>query len=160
MAPNVVPDRCVAQFGLRARMTAELKEVEQRFADMAKGAALQTATRVELRETAPRYEPPKVNAALADLLAAELRNAGPSPLRNVPIAASSDIGNVSQVLPADYIAFPVTPAAIPGHSVEMRDAAISDLAHENALIVTRVLAAAARTIAGDAGVRQRIASAR
>lgn len=159
IAPNIIPERAVAQFGLRARTIEELREVEARFADIARGAALQTGTRVELLETAPRYEPPKVNPALADLLEAELRELGKVPLRGEPIAASSDIGNVSRVVPADYIAFPVTMSPIPGHSIEMRDAAASPMAHENASVVTRALASAARRIGEDPEMRARIAAA-
>ncbi len=159
VAPNIIPARAVAEFGLRARTPQELTAVEQQFTAIARGAAQQTGTTVELLETAPRYDAPKVNAALAELLDAELRMTGTQSLRGVRISASSDIGNVSQVLPADYIAFPVTPAAIPGHSVEMRAAAVSDLAHRNAMLVTEVLASSVRRIASDAGLRDRIAAA-
>lgn len=159
VAPNIIPSRTVAEFGLRARTPEELRTVEQHFRKIADGAAQQTGTTVELRETGPRYEAPKVNLALADLMAAELRSLGKEPLRGVRISASSDIGNVSQALPADYIAFPVTRSPIPGHSIEMREAAVGGTGHENAMLVTTALASAVQRIASDAALRDRIAAA-
>jgi hypothetical protein len=59
-------------------------------------------------------------------------------------------------VPTDWIRFPVTPAPIAGHSIEMRDACITDLAHQNAVTVTEALAAAALRVATDSAVRKRI----
>jgi metal-dependent amidase/aminoacylase/carboxypeptidase family protein len=54
--------------------------------------------------------------------------------------ASTDFGNVSQVLPAYYLRFAVSQAPVPGHSTAMAEAAKSALAHDNALTTAKVLA--------------------
>ena len=54
--------------------------------------------------------------------------------------ASTDFGNVSQVLPAYYTRFAVSEEPVPGHSIAMTQAASSDLAHANAIRVAKLLA--------------------
>jgi aminobenzoyl-glutamate utilization protein B len=54
--------------------------------------------------------------------------------------ASTDFGNVSQVLPAYYLRFAVSKEAVPGHSTAMTEAAKSALAHEGAIATAKVLA--------------------
>jgi hypothetical protein len=54
--------------------------------------------------------------------------------------ASTDFGNVSQVLPAYYLRFAVSQAPVPGHSTMMAEAAKSPLAHDSAVATAKVLA--------------------
>jgi metal-dependent amidase/aminoacylase/carboxypeptidase family protein len=129
----------------------------ERFADIAKGAALLTGTNVEITEYLPYYEPVKANFALGDVIAAELERRGVTPARGVLVTASTDLGNVSTKVPTDWVRFPVSEKPIPGHSEQMRDASISELAHRNALITAEVLGAAAVRLATDKSLRERIA---
>jgi len=158
-AMNIVPPHAEAQFALRARTARELDRLIADFGDVARGAALQTGTTVEVVESGLRYDPPLVNPALAGLLDEELRQRGIEAVHGAAIPASSDIGNLSQVFPADYIAFPVSAAPVPGHSVQMRDAATSEIAHRNAAIVIDALAASALRLARDAALRDTLAKA-
>ena len=159
-AMNIIPPHAEAHFALRAPTATGLDRLVQEFRDIAQGAALLTGTTVDVTESGLRYDPPLVNAALAGLLDEELRRLGIEAVHGAAIPASSDIGNLSQVFPADYIAFPVSPEPVPGHSVQMRDAAVSDLAHRNAAIVVAALARAAVRLATDADLRQALAAAR
>ena len=54
--------------------------------------------------------------------------------------ASTDFGNVSQRMPSFAVSFAVSEIPIPGHSIQMTEAALSDLAHESALGVAKSLA--------------------
>lgn len=157
-AVNVVPARAEGRFGLRARELAMLREMEATFTDVAQGAALETGTTVEITDYLPLYAPVAANTTLGDIIAAELRARGVEPERGTLVTASTDLGNVSQKVPTDWIRFPVTERAIPGHSDQMREACISELAHRNALVVTEALAAAALRVATDGALRARIAA--
>ncbi len=157
-AVNVVPSRAEARFGLRARDLATLREMETTFTDVAQGAALETATTVEISDYLPLYAPVAANAALGDVVTAELRSRGIDPERGTLVTASTDLGNVSQKVPTDWIRFPVSARAIPGHSDEMRDACVSDLAHQNAIVTAEALGSAARRIATDPALRASIAA--
>ena len=155
-AMNVVPSRAEAIFGLRAKERETLDGMVERFGDIAKGAALLTGTKVEIAEYLPYYEPVKANLALGDVIAAELERLGVTPVRGVLVTASTDLGNVSTRVPTDWVRFPVSVKPVPGHSVEMRDASASDLAHHNAMITAEALGAAAVRLATDKALRERI----
>jgi len=65
---------------------------------------------------------------------------------------------VSTKVPTDWVRFPVSEKPVPGHSIEMRDASISDLAHRNAIITAEVLGSTAVRVATDKALRERIAT--
>jgi amidohydrolase len=155
-AVNVVPERAVARFGLRAKDVATLEEMAATFTDVAQGAALETGTTVEITDYLQMYLPVAANATLGDVVTEELHARGVEPARRTLVTASTDLGNVSQKLPTDWIRFPVTPTPIAGHSDAMRDACVTELAYRNALITIEALAAAARRVATDAALRTRI----
>jgi amidohydrolase len=155
-AVNVIPARAEAKFGLRAKDLVTLYEMVAMFTDVAQGAALETGTTVEITDYLPLYAPVAANTALGDVVADELRSRGVEADRGELVTASTDLGNISQKLPTDWIRFPVTPAPIAGHSDAMRDACVTDLAHRNALLVVEALAAATRRLASDASLRRSI----
>jgi amidohydrolase len=156
-AMNVVPSRAEAIFGLRAKERETLDGMVERFGEIAKGAALLTGTKVEIAEYLPYYEPVKANLALGDVVAAELEQHGVTAMRGVLVTASTDLGNVSTKVPTDWVRFPVSEKPVPGHSVEMRDASASELAHRNAMITAEALGAAAVRVASDKTLRDQIA---
>ncbi|HET8569901.1 MAG TPA: amidohydrolase [Candidatus Limnocylindria bacterium] len=158
-AYNVVPAHAEAVFGLRAKDADVLRDMVRTFADIARGAALQTGTTVEVIDDMRLYEPTKPHPLVTELLAAELEARGKAVSTGGLVSASTDFGNVSQAVPADYVSFPVSERKIPGHSHEMRDASVTDLAHANALVTVEVLAAAAVRLATDHGLRERLRSA-
>jgi amidohydrolase len=156
-AVNVIPARAEAKFGLRAKDLATLDRMVATFTDVAQGAALETGTTVEITDYLPLYAPVAANTKLGDVVAAELHRRGVDAERGVLVTASTDLGNVSQKLPTDWIRFPVTERPIAGHSDAMREASVSDLAHRNALLVAEALGAAAHRVASDASLRRSIA---
>ena len=155
-AVNVIPARAEAKFGLRAKDLATLDEMVVMFTDVAQGAALETGTTVEITDYLPLYAPVTANIALGDVVADELRRRGVEADRSFLVTASTDLGNVSQKVPTDWIRFPVTESPIAGHSEAMRDACLTDLAHRNALLVTEALAAAVHRVASDASLQRSI----
>ncbi|HEV8671687.1 MAG TPA: amidohydrolase [Candidatus Limnocylindria bacterium] len=155
-AVNVIPARAEAKFGLRAKDLATLDAMVATFTDVAQGAALETGTSVEITEYLRLYAPVAANTKLGDVVADELRRRGIEPARGVLVTASTDLGNVSQKVPTDWVRFPVTERPIAGHSDAMRDASASEMAHRNALLVIEALGAAAHRVASDATVRRMI----
>ena len=152
-AVNVIPARAEAKIGLRAKDLATLDAMVAAFTDVAQGAALETGTTVEITEYLRLYAPVAANKELGDVVADELRRRGVVAARGVLVTASTDLGNVSQKVPTDWIRFPVSEGPIAGHSDAMREASASDLAHRNALLVVEALGAAAHRVASDASVR-------
>jgi amidohydrolase len=149
VASNIIPSRAVGDFGIRAADMDALREMVGRFEDMAKGAALQTGTNVTIEDEMRPYLPVEANPKLGDALAEELVRRGKMPSRGHLVSASGDIGNVSQKVPTDYIGFPVSADEVPGHSHKMREASVSEYAHESAFVVIDSLAATALRAATD-----------
>jgi amidohydrolase len=156
-AMNVVPARTEALFGLRAKEKATLDEMVERFSEIAKGAALLTGTKADIAEYLPYYAPVTANEALGDVVAEELARLGVVADRGALVTASTDLGNVSQKAPTDWVRFPVTEKPIAGHSDAMREASVSALGHRNAIITAEALGAAAVRVATDRALRERIA---
>lgn len=68
--------------------------------------------------------------------------------------ASTDFGNVSQVVPAYYLRFAVSHDPVPGHSTAMTEAASSTFAHDNAIATAKVLALTACDLLTDGALLQ------
>ncbi|HZP96260.1 MAG TPA: M20 family metallopeptidase [Candidatus Limnocylindria bacterium] len=163
-APNVVPDFAAANFMLRARDREYLAEVVEKVRGVAEGAALETGARLELQPYYPlptpsgthgMYENFRPNLPLTLRARANAPRAGlaldepPAGPRHGAGGPSSDIGNVSQRVPTFNLSFAVAKTPTPGHSPAMREAAITDLAHRNALAVAGTLALTAVDVLTD-----------
>jgi len=155
-AQNIIPELAECDIGLRAATVEQLDEMQRTFAQMVEGAAMQTGTTAEIQDEMRMYAPMRPSPKIGDLLADELKRRELPTVRGKFVLASTDFGNVSQVAPADYIGFPVSEQAIPGHSHVMRESSVTDLAHRNAMITAEILAAAAVRMATDGALRQRL----
>jgi amidohydrolase len=143
-AANVVPDFAAANFMLRSRDRHYLSEVVDKVRQVAEGAALLTGARLEMLPAHPMYENVRPNAVLVNAARANAEAIG-MPIDATPSGwngggASTDFGNVSQVLPAYYLRFAVSQEPVPGHSTAMTEVAKSAVAHESAMATAKVLA--------------------
>lgn len=153
-AANIIPSYAEAVIGLRAADVHVLREMIATFRAIVDGCALQTGTSAEITEQLRLYEPTDSDPVLTGLLVEDLARQGRSPLRQGNlVTASTDLGNVSQRWPTAAVGFPVSTDDIPGHSIRMTEASVSDFAHEAGLATAEALAAVALRVATDAGVR-------
>ncbi len=144
-APNVVPDFAAANFMLRSRDHRYLRdEVVPKVAQIAEGAAKMTGARVEIEPLYPFYENVRPNNLLAKLALANARTVGlevdDKGLSVRRSTASTDSGNVSQVLPFFNISFAISETPVAGHSKALAEAARSEFALGVALDVAKALA--------------------
>jgi amidohydrolase len=152
-APNVVPDFAAANFMLRSRDRNYLHEVVDKVRRVAEGAAQLTGARLEILPAHPMYENVRPNEVLVRAARANAEAIG-MPIDATPSGwngggASTDFGNVSQVLPAYYLRFAVSQEPVPGHSTAMTEAAKTALAHDNAIATAKVLALTACDLLAD-----------
>jgi amidohydrolase len=141
-APNIVPDYTAARFYVRAADTSYAEQVLERVRACAEGAGQATGARLEFKEYAPRYETMIPNARLADLMEANMTALG------IEVAApaadermgSSDMGNVSQVVPALHPYIAIGPDEMGGHTVAFREAAASPAGHEGMVRAAKAMA--------------------
>lgn len=127
-APNVVPEHSAAEFIVRAADDTYLDELEQKVLNCFAGAAKATGTRLEYRWDDIRYAAMRSNMALAKLYADNIKTLGRE--ARIPAAGpgfgSTDMGNVSQVVPAIHAMVAVAPRGISIHSPDFARAAVSE----------------------------------
>ena len=100
-APNIIPEKASASFYVRAKDLDELYSVKERVLNCARGAASATGCQLVVEEGADMNAPMKINKAFADIYRRQMQSLGFQE-DELPLdknAGSSDIGNVSHVLP-------------------------------------------------------------
>ncbi|MDA1001437.1 MAG: M20 family metallopeptidase, partial [bacterium] len=124
-APNVIPDRAVAQFSVQCLDKDYLPELVKRVKACAEGAAIAHGAKVEIEEGALSYAPVKHNRSLGKLFENNLRALGetPDPEDSTLIGGSTDLGNVSWIVPAIHPYLRMVPPNVPFHTKEFREAA-------------------------------------
>ena len=141
-AANVVPAYSAAKFLVRAADDAYLGELKQKVLNCFEGAALATGARLNYRWSEIVYAPMKNNLALAQLFAQNLESFG----RKVELFephfgfGSTDMGNVSQVIPAIHPSVAIVSPDVLLHSEDFAVAAASELGHKGLLDAAKALA--------------------
>ncbi|MBI4379542.1 MAG: M20 family metallopeptidase [Nitrospinae bacterium] len=141
-APNIIPDRASARFYVRALDMKYFKEVVEKVKDCARGAA--KATQCKLRVDTGRfvYHPFKPNYTLAGVVRdnMELLGLKENSIGETAGIGSSDIGNLSQIIPTIHPEFAIAKSNIVNHSPEFAEAAISKYAMDMMIKMTKVVA--------------------
>jgi amidohydrolase len=140
-AANIIPEYAKATFYVRAPRLEAMWELCRRVVACAEGAARATGTTLTVTQQEMVYEPLKRNQTLLDLFAANLRAVGVSPEDPIPDRlGSSDVGNVSQVLPTIQPMIAIAPAGMAIHTREFADAAVGPLARAGMLAAAKTMA--------------------
>jgi amidohydrolase len=139
-APNIIPEMAACTFYVRAAKLDYMWELHRRVLACAEGAAKATGCTVTVIDKEAPYEPLKRNDTLLGLFRANMTAVGaqesPAPDR----LGSSDIGNVSQVIPAIQPMVQIAPNGTPIHSRDFEAAAISPLARQGMCQAAKTLA--------------------
>jgi amidohydrolase len=140
-APNIIPEFAAATFYVRAARLDYLELLRARVIACAEGAAKATGCTLKVIEYDNTYEPMKRNQALADAFRVNMQHVG---VRESPEMkerlGSSDVGNVSQVIPTIQPYVRIAPDGTPWHSRAFEEAAVSPLAREGMLAAAKVMA--------------------
>ncbi|GIG91161.1 M20 family metallopeptidase [Plantactinospora endophytica] len=141
-APNVVPAYAAVDLYVRDRTATSVEALLGRVRDAAEGAALATGTEAMVRETGPLYAERRDNLVLAERFGAAVRALGVEIRPGDPDspAGSSDIGNLSRLLPVIHPYIQIADTGTPSHSGAMREAAATPLAHDRTQVAATGLA--------------------
>jgi amidohydrolase len=141
-APNVVPARAAVDLYVRDRTAVSAAELVKRVQAAADGAALATGTTATVGETGPMYAERRNNMVLAQRFEETVRALGVDIATDDPDnpAGSSDIGNLSVLLPVIHPYIQIAPTGTPSHSEAMREAAATPFAHERTQVAATGLA--------------------
>ncbi len=141
-APNVVPDHSAGTFIVRAMDDTYLDELEQKVLNCFIGAATTTGARLEYKWGDVRYAAMKNNLTLAKLFVRNMKRLG----RKAKLSASgrsfgsTDMGNVSQLVPAIHPSVAIAPREVLLHSPQFAMAAASEGGIKGMLDAAKTLA--------------------
>jgi amidohydrolase len=140
-APNIVPEYAAGKFYIRAQHPKYLEELRQRVAACFEAGALATGCELFVDwDKYPVYQPMRTNAVMAEAYRRNGEALGRQflDLKNLS-TGSTDMGNVSQVVPSIHPTFGVG-QMISNHTAEFAAAAITDAAHASMLQAAQALA--------------------
>jgi metal-dependent amidase/aminoacylase/carboxypeptidase family protein len=157
-APNIVPGHAAASFLVRAEDDAYLEELKQRVAACFEAGATATGATLALRWNPNQYAAMRTNSVLAEAHRRNLAVIGrvvPQDDRPRPLG-STDMGNVSKVVPGIHPSIAIAPPDVNGHSPEFAAFAASEAGDRAVLDGARALAMTAIDILTDADLRRRM----
>ncbi|HSL75548.1 MAG TPA: M20 family metallopeptidase [Candidatus Limnocylindrales bacterium] len=138
-AANIIPDRTAAWFMLRADDQDYYDEMKAHFTRMAEAAALATGTTVDLAHSGGATTM-RNNGPLVERFRANMAAYGVDDMGDDPNAGSTDMANVSWVVPTIHPDLAICDEGVPGHSIAFRDAAASPRADETTLLAATLVA--------------------
>ncbi|BCY07372.1 amidohydrolase [Actinoplanes sp. L3-i22] len=155
--PSVVPSRASAVFLARAATIEQAHALRQRVIACLEGGAHAVGARLAVRTLWPEYREMWHNLPLAAAFTANLHRLGRSPLppEQVPASrsGSTDLGDVSQLVPAVHPKLAISPPNIAQHTPEFARWAIAPTADRAVLDGAKALALTAVDIWLDARLR-------
>lgn len=157
-APNAIPDYAAAKFYLRAASKPVLEEVYAKVERIVEGAALQTGARGRMKPYQNWVENMVPTPSLDAVYEKHLNEFGEkiTHVENPPLGGSSDVGNVSQVIPTIQPSISITDCEIRGHSTEMVEASKSQKALDAIVLGAKVLALTGLDLITDPKLLERI----
>jgi len=148
-AANIIPDRATARFMIRSTDQAYYASMRDRFRALVEGAALMADVQGDVAFSGGSTTM-KDNEILAGLWRTNLEAAGRVDEGVEPEhIGSSDMGNVSLVLPTIHPTLAICDHGVPWHSIESRDAAATPRADETTLLAATLVAQTALDLLAD-----------
>jgi amidohydrolase len=141
-APNIVPTHSAALFLIRAPDNEYLAELKDKVINCFTGASIASGARLEYRWRDRTYAPMKNNTTLAQLFSQNLESLG----RHVEALdsrfgfGSTDMGNVSQVVPSIHPTISIASPGVSIHTQEFASAAASEAGHEGLMDAAKAMA--------------------
>ena len=140
-AANIIPEQAAATFYVRAPRLDTMWELYRRVVACAEGAAKATGVSLKVIEHDTVYEPMTSSRVMLELFAANMQTVGLSEGEPIPDRlGSSDIGNVSQVIPAIQPMIGIAPAGMAIHTRDFADAAVKPLARAGMIAAAKTMA--------------------
>lgn len=131
VAPNIIPDKAVAQFYIRAGDKSYLTKLVEKVKNIAEGASLMTGASIKISHHEIAYDDMKTNKALSNCFNENLRFIGINDINTAKSSFGSiDMGNVSNVVPSIHPYISISNTPLTGHTTEFRDATFQSEAHK------------------------------
>ena len=141
-SPGIIPERAVCRFRVRAKNAIELGKISERVTNCARAGELASGARLIIRETTPMYAEMQPDATVANALCRNLIAVGRPISTSSPDErkASTDFGNVSQMIPAACATVAIADDTVAIHSPAFTDAAAAEPARRMLVDSAKALA--------------------
>lgn len=142
IAPNIVPEKAAAFFYVRSADREYSDLLLKRIKECAEGAASATGAKLTFKILPNSLESMKTNGVLSRIFEKNLRNLGSEieELKEQEGKGSSDIGNVSQVVPTIHPFVSVGSKNVVLHSREFAEATVLESGLEAMIIASKAIA--------------------
>jgi metal-dependent amidase/aminoacylase/carboxypeptidase family protein len=148
-AVNIIPDLTIAQFSIRARTRKYLNEIVEKVKNCARGAAIQTGSKLKISYFEKSVDDYIGNDALTEEYSRNMGLLGESTDPESKISGSSDIGNLSYLIPT---LCPVVKIAVKGvelHTIEMAHSSYSKTGNHGLVVGTKALSMTGLRVLSD-----------
>jgi amidohydrolase len=142
-APNIVPEEAAAYFYVRSPETGYMWELMDKLRQCAEGAALSTGAKLEWNQNPNYMASVRPNYTLKRLMEKNLEGLGERvelPEEKRRGSASTDFGNVSQLVPGVSGRIAICPRGTLGHSTDMADATVSEQGRHGLIVGAKAMA--------------------
>lgn len=141
-AANIVPSHSAGSFLVRAEDDTYLNELKEKVINCFTGAATATGARLEYSWGDRRYAPLRNNLTLAELFSQNMQSLGRKVHPSDPGRGfgSTDMGNVSQLVPGIHSSVAIAPVEVVAHSPQFAAAAASEAGSSGMLDAAKALA--------------------
>jgi len=156
--PNIVPETAAASFFVRAADRKYKNQMLKRVKKCAQGAAAATGAKLEFVVRPRGLDDMKNNATLAKTFGKYLRALGEKVQAPDPKAGkgSTDMGNVSYVVPSLHPSIAIGPKTLAGHSREFAVASVSERGHQAMLNAAKAMALTALDLFSDSSLMEKV----
>jgi amidohydrolase len=140
-APNIIPDRAVARFYVRAKEKDYMLQVKEKVIACARAAELATGASLSYRNFEFGFDNLITNKTMAEAFKQNLKELGYLEISDEEEGiGSTDMGNVSQAVPSIHPHIAIAKRDVAPHSIEFCEAAGSERGKEAALLSAKALA--------------------
>jgi amidohydrolase len=159
-APNIIPEYAAARFYVRALDLVYMDDLFGRVVSCCEAAAQATGCQVKLASAGKDYHPYKPVYGLAEMFQRNLESLGET-VDQGPVdreLGSTDVGNVSQVIPTIQPMVQICQREVACHMVAFAEAAASDIGHRAMFAAAKAMAMTAVDLLTDPAALARVAA--
>lgn len=160
--PNVVPDLACSEWYVRSPTRRSLEALEPRVAACLEGGAVAAGCEVDLDWLDPAYDDMVDNQPMLELYAANARRQGRAPVAPGEldrVVGSTDMGNVSHLIPSIHPMIAVAPPDVAIHTPDFTSYAAAESGDQGVVDGAKILAATVVDLWMSADHRQAAATA-
>ena len=154
--PNIIPEKTTLLYYIRTPIKEELEVLKGKMIACFEAAAKASGCQVGIKQVGKDYENLKINPILAKMYTENFQSLGGGEIQIGPSAASTDMGNVSHLVPSIHPRFAIGSGREVNHTTAFTAVSNQPAAHNNALIAAKALTFTCIDVLTKEGLLQKI----